>query len=812
MDQILLDIKYAFKRLAAKPFTTAIIILTMAFGIGANTAVFSLMYGVMLEDLPYKESDEIVVLQHRGVKEQRNNMGYSVAEIEDFKGQLNSLDELAEFHSMRFFFLDDNPVVVSTGVVSTNFFDLIGITPIHGRNFIPDDDLLNAEPVVLLTYEFWQRHYGGDSSVVGTVVEMNDKSNRIIGVLPPFPQLPEVVEIYMPTSGCPTRSSERFISNRNSRMMSVFGRLTNDTELVDAQSEVEVVSQRMYGEYPSNYSEKTGFKSDVLSLNEESSRSIEGSLYILLATTLLILVLTSTNVANITLADYSKRTKELAIRAALGADRKTIAQQLVTEAVIMTVAGGLAGLLLAYLSLNALIDFAAQFSHRAAQVEINGPVLLFNLSIAVATGIIVGVAPAMGKEDIIAAMRQGAAHMTAHGGKVVARKALIVGQIAISFILLIAAGLMIRSFMLKQDNDPGFDPANLTAITVPLNWSKYDETAIRSFAADIKAKLSSQPGVNGVTLTSAFPFGNGGGSDRGIIRTLFNDRETQGHPMGERVSFRIIDEDYFNVIKARMLLGRDFDVTDTSDSAPVAVISESYANRFWPNESPIGRQFSVDGGNNWVDIIGVASDVYQSDLDQSEAELTEFYVPISQFPRRNMNIIVDSAQSMSILREQVKKAVREIDPQQPVSRVITLEDAIASTLASSKLISQLLTIFAFLALLITTMGLTGLLAYSVNQRTREIGIRMAIGATASEIQQMVMIQGGKLIVSGILVGVVGSYFIGSLLKVLIYGIPQTDIVTYALVSIILLSVSLLSSYIPARRASMFDPRAALRSN
>ena len=494
MESLIRDFRYGFRRLLSQPGSSLIILLTLAFGIGANTAIFSLVNGVVFRDLPFERGSDIVEIRQQALKAGVENVTASVAEIEDYRQQSSTLENVVEYHFMYFFIEGKAPALVKTGIVSANYFDFLGVSPILGRGLTVDDDKAGAEPVVILSHEFWNSHFGGDESVIGRILEMNGKANRVVGVLPKMPHFPEVNDIYMPTSGCPMRSDPEFINNRSSRMMSMYGRMKPGVGLEQTARDIDLIAQRLQSTHPTIYPEQIGFGTKVLALQDELTKDIRPALYVLLAASLLVLLITCANVVNLTLAQQSKRQKELAVRAALGADRRDLARKLLIESLILAVAGGLGGLLLAFFSLDLLASFASTFTSRANEVSIDGAALAFNLLVSVLTGVVVGLAPVFGKHDIVTGLKEGGAHATLSRQRQAVRKVLIVAQIAVAFMLVTGAGLMIRSFIALQAIDPGFKGENVTALTVPLNWSKYETPdSIRNFVRELKAQLEGTP-------------------------------------------------------------------------------------------------------------------------------------------------------------------------------------------------------------------------------------------------------------------------------------------------------------------------------
>lgn len=808
MEALIRDIRYAFRRLLSQPGSSLIILLTLAFGIGVNTSIFSLVNGVVFRDLPFKRGGDIVEVRQQALKVGVENVSASVPEIQDYREQANSLEGLVEYHFMYFFIGGEAPALVKTGIVSANYFDFLGVAPVLGRGFVASDDKPGAEPVLMLSNEFWNSQFGGDEKVIGRIVEMNGKANRVIGVLPKMPHFPEINDIYMPTSGCPMRSDPAFAATRSSRMMSVYGRLKPGVELGQAASEVGLIAQRMQSSHPTVYPETIGFGAELLSLQDELTKDIRPSLYLLLAASLLLLLITCANVVNLTLAQQSRRQKELAVRAALGAPPRDIARKLLIESMVLALAGGLGGLVLAYFSLDLLTRFASTFTSRASEVSIDSAALAFNLIVSILTGVVVGLVPVFGKQDIVTGLKEGGAHATLSRQRQAVRKILIVVQVAVAFMLVTGAGLMIRSFVTLQAIDPGFRSEGVTAVTVPLNWSKYETLdSVRNFVSEMKVELEGSPEIYGVAFTTAYPFGNGVGTSLGGASLNFDDRP--GGAESTRVNSRAVSGNYFELLGIPLIEGRSISENDDERAPLVVVVNKTMAEKYWPDQSALNKRISPDEGRTWYSVVGVAGDVKGAALDKPVVE--EFYVSYAQSPSQSVNVLIKSQADASRISTLVRDAVSRLDPEQPVTKVITLQQALAETMSSPRMLSQVLSLFSFIALAISMAGVSGLLAYTVSQRTREIGVRMALGAEPGFVRWLVLRQGLTLVVTGLVIGIVASLALGRLMSSLMYGTSSMDLATYIVVSLVVLTVSLAACWLPATRASRLDPSDALRT-
>lgn len=805
MEGLLRDLVHGVRRLAAQPGSSLVILLTLALGTGVNTAIFSLINGMVLRDLPFERGAEIVEIRQRALPVGAQNIGVSVAEIADYRAQNSTLEALVEFHFMYFFIEGAAPALVKTGIVSANYFDFLGVRPLAGRLLVASDDHADAAPVVLLSHAFWRSHYGADPAVVGQTIALNGRSHEVVGVLPPMPQFPEASDIYLPTAGCPTRSSASFASNRGARMMSLYGRTRPGVSLEQAASDIGLIAARFTAAHPETYPAAAGIDATVLSLQDELTRPIRPTLQLLLVASLLVLLVTCSNVVNLTLARHSSREPELALRVALGASRFDIARRLLSESMLLALAGGIGGLLIAHLGLDLLLAFAAGFSLRAGEVALDGHALAFNMGIALLAGLVAGLAP------LLAPKRSGAVldgvRSTPGRRAQAGRRLMIVGQVAIAFVLVIGAGVTLRSLLALQAVDPGFRSADISAVTVPLNWSRYDEPqSIRSFLQGLERELP-LAAEERIAFADGYPFGNGVGIASRQTQILFDDRAADATRL-DQARYRTVSNGFFDLLDIPLQRGRLFGPGDDEAATPVAVISAAMAARHWPDSDPLGRRFSNDGGVSWLTVVGVVGDVRDTALDRPVADA--YYLPYLQAPAQTLNVLVASRADPAAIATRVREAVRRLDPGQPLGKVTTLDAAIADTLATPRLLSQVLGAFSTLTLAIAMVGVSGLLAFTVSQRIREFGIQMALGADPARIRRHVLGQGLGLVSAGMLLGLIVCLVLGALASGLIPAGASTDPATQAGAALLFALIALASCWSPAARASRLDPNVSLR--
>jgi len=814
------DLRYGFRALWKNPAFSIAAVLTLALGIGANTAIFSVVHGVLLQSLPYGGGERLVRLRADSPGANLENTGFSALNLADYRSQTRSFEGLSEYHSMWFVLLGGKePVRVQTGVVSANFFDVLGVKPVLGRTFRTGEDAHGAEAVLVLSYAYWMRGFGGDPKVVGRVFQMNDRPHTVIGILPPIPGYPEENDVYMPVSACPFRSNPRVESNRGIRFFQVFGKLKPGVPLAAARADLATVTNRLQRAYPEAFP-KSEFIVTPVSLIDEMTRQARPTFLILLCTVGLVLLLACANVANLSLARLIRREREMALRSVLGADRKRLARQLLTESTVLGLAGGLVGLVLARAGLQLLVTFATRFTPRASEIRMDATVLVFTLAVSLMTGIALGLIPAVSRrKDLSASLSEGGERSTAGSTRHRIRNLLIVGQVAISFVLLIGAGLMVRTIWNLQRVDPGFQPERVLATRLDLNFTKYNTPdKVLAIHEQLVRRMQSEQGVVSVAISGSFPLNDlSGGPSTGQF-------QVEGIPVpnqdqAPRADFQQVSADYFRTIQVPLLRGRGFEARDrrppglangpnTVVPNAVALINRTMANHFWPGKEAVGRRISFDQGESWVTIVGVVGDVRQYGL--AAAPTDQIYLHDLQFPTLSSTLMVRAVTDPMSMSRIVTDTVHGLDPDQPVDRFRTLEQVRSNSIASPRLTALLLALFAALALVITATGISGVLAFSVSQRFHEFGIRMALGAAPSTVLRMVLRQGMGLVAIGLGIGLAGAFAFSRLLSGLLYGVSSTDPLTFAAVALVLLGVAATACFLPARRATGADPMHALR--
>jgi predicted permease len=823
IETLFQDVRYGIRILRKNPAFSLAAILTLALGIGANTAIFSLVYGVLLRPLPYQNGGDLVVLHQLNTKATAPNIPFSVKELEDYGQQSHTVQSIVEHHTMVFLLSDSNTAErVQAAVVSGNFFDVLGVKPILGRTFIDTDDRMGADPVIVLSYQFWQEHRGGDPAIVGKVFEMNSKPHTVIGVLPPVPQYPSKSDLYITTVQCPFRSSDAFKSNRRSRMMIAFARLKSGVKLNQAQADLSVVANRLETEYPDAYPRQGAYAISAVPLRDDLTHSARTTFLVLLAGAGFVLLIACANVANLMLARLLRLERELAVRAALGASKIRLLRQLLTESILVSVTGGLLGLALAPLALTVLVKFAARYSTRAAEVQIDAPVLLFTLLIAVGTGVVFGLAPAFSSARQAAeALKQGSGRTASGRGRHALRNGLVVAQVAVSFVLLIGAGLMLRSFIKLTEVNPGFRTDHLLTMRLTPNFAKFGPNPSKylTLADSITRRVNAINGIESVSLVSNVPLspsGIAGGPGHNDF-IIFGRPLSQG-AMAPTVDITVADPAYFPTIGQAIVGGRNFTDHDDATVPPVAVINQTMARHGWPSEDPVGQRIAFAfNPDAWITIVGVVSDTREYGL--ANPTNAEIYMPMAQnFPNARTasvgaftgNLIVRTSFDPTAAVPLVRAALHDVDAFMGLDQIGTLEHFQNESVAPPRVTAVLLGIFAGLALLISSSGIAAVMTLSVTERTRELGIRMALGAERAAIVAMVMRQGLALALIGIGVGICGAMALTRLLSTLLYATSPTDVLTFLAVSLFFLAVGAAACTVPARQVTAIDPMIALR--
>jgi putative ABC transport system permease protein len=808
MQTIWQDLRYAARTLGRAPAFTVVAVLTLALGIGANTAIFSVIHGVLLKDLPFANGERVVRVKQPVAVGAIDDAGFSVQEVADLRAKSRSLESIVEYHSMSFNLLRrGEPQRVQTGVVSANYFDALGVRPLVGRTFRPGEDQAGAAPVLVLSYRYWRERLGGDTTIIGKTVEMTDRLHTVIGILPPLPAFPNENDVFMPVSSCPFRMSEFWLTRRTVRALTLFAVARRGVELSAVRSDLRAVASQMHQDHVESYPSGGGFGLDAQSLLEELSGPARQTLVLLLATSAFVLLIACANVANLTLVRLVHRRAELVVRSALGAGTGRLARQLLTESVVVATAGAVLGVGLAAGLLRLLVPYAARFTPRAFEIGLDAPVLLFTLAVSFAVGLASGTLPLVAiTRDLATGLRARGDAAQARGRRGRAERALVIAQVAVSVVLLAAAGLSLRSMIELTRLDAGYKPEQVLSLRVTPSRERYRRPQDRVAVVErLLTAMREQPGVTSVALAGAVPLGEDGRMSHSMVIKGRTAGPDDTPPQSE---MQIVTGEYFNTIGAPLMKGRTFDDRDRLGAEEVAVISRSLAQRYWRDSDPIGAQISPDGGDTWLRVVGVVGDVRDHALDQDPIDV--FYVAFAQTPGGG-NILLRSNVDPAVLAKRATASVHAIDSDMPVDAVRTLLEIRLDSLAPRRVTASLLTLFGMLAVLIAAAGIGGVLAFSVSQRTREIGVRLALGAQRGEVLGLVLRQGGTMVGIGLILGTIGAVWLARFMQGIVFGIGPRDPLTLGAVCLTLAAVGVVASLGPARRATAVDPVIALRN-
>ncbi len=800
LERLAQDLRYGARLLRRSPGFSIVAILTLALGIGANTAIFSVVNAVLLRPLPFKDSVRLVRLWPTNAK-----TGALVSPITsfpdfiDWKSQSHSFEQVEAYVPRSFNITGgDQPVHVSGLRTSAGFLQLVDVRPIFGRTFAAEEIQPGRDHVVLLSEGLWQTHFARDPGVLGKTVKLNDESYTVIGILPAEFRFPpdNPVAIVLPQPPDP---------DRGHGFINVTARLKRGATLAQAQAEMDTIARRLELEYP-KADKNTGVR--VFSLRDSFARNFRPALLVFLSAVGFVLLIACANVANLFLGRTTGRHKELVVRAAMGASRLRLTCQLLTESALLGVAGGVTGLLFAYWGMKGLVTLVeSTFStHALDSASIDANVLGFTLAVSVAVGMLAGLAPAFGASrlDLNDTLKESARGLTGNRRRNRIRGALVVAEIALALVLLIGAGLMLKSFVLLQRVNPGFDSENVLTMNLSIGGLRYAKTSARApFVEELLNRIHQIPGVQSAAVVTDLPLTDNNDSLEISI---------QGRPDPKpkpTVNFNIIGPGYLRTLGIPLLKGRDFSSRDTEATPIVILINQAMARQFWPQADPLGAHISTDG-KHWATIAGVVGDVRQGGL--AAEPQPEAYVSYLQDPYQwpYLSLLVHTSFEPNKLAPSIQSVIWSVDKDLPVSGIATMEQLRSGSIAQPRLTALLLSVFAALAMILASVGIYGVMAYSVTQRTHEMGLRMALGAHITDVLKLVVGQGMLLVAIGVGVGLAGAFALTRVLEKFLWGVRPTDPATFIAVSLLLAAVALLASYLPARRATKVDPMVALR--
>ena len=796
--------------LLKQPGFTLIAVITLALGIGANTTIFSVVNAVLLRPLPYQNPEQLALIWGKLPAAVSGNVGASAPEFADYRDQNLVFSSVAAYTSSSFNLsgVGEPERIVGT-LVSASLFPLLDVQPALGRAFLNEEDRPGHDRVVILSHGLWRRRFAGDSAVIGRSVTLDGQSHTIIGVAPAGFRFPDdETEIWKPIAFTAEDLSE---NERGSHYLSVIARMKPGVTIAQAQADMAALAQRMQQQHPMNYEADSGWGTTVVSLREETVGDARLALLSLFGAVGCVLLIGCANVANLLLARASTRRREIAIRSALGGRPWRIIRQLLTESLLLALVGGVLGTLIAVWGVEAVAELSASSLPRVNEINIDGRVIGFMLAITLATGLLFGLAPAWqsAKPDLNESLKEGGGKGAGSGGRHRLRGLLVVGEIAIALVLLVGAGLMVKSLYRLQRVEPGFNPSHALTMRLALPDSKYSETKRqRDFYERLLNRIVALPGVKAAGAINYLPL-SGTGNQRSFL--------IEGKPEPKlNVGFRMVSPDYFRAMGIQLRAGRLIDDRDRENAPRVAIVNETFARVFLGDEDPLGKRIklgSAQGPFPWVTITGVVGDVKHGGLDSETRP--EMYVPYLQPLLSGWNVppmflVVRSESELSSLISAVRGVVKELDRDQPVYGVASMDQLLYRSTAPRRFNMTLLAVFAALALALAGVGVYGVMAYAVTERTREIGIRMALGAQASDALKLVISQGMRLTLVGVALGLMGAFALTRLMKSLLFDVKPTDPMTFIALALLLTFVALLACWIPARRATKVDPMIALR--
>lgn len=813
MDALRHDLRFALRSFLRNPAFSTITVLTLALGIGATTSIFSVIYGVLLRPLPYPEAERIVRVWQ--LDKDGNRMDVSDPNFADWQTQTRSFTALAQVQGPGPASVsgDVEPVRVPAAVVSRDFFRVLGVQPVAGRGFAPEEQQQGAAPTVLVSHRFWQQHLGGTPDFATKTLIFNGRVHRVIGVLPQSLDFPAGVDLFMP------RELEQRLPSRTAHNWAVIGRLRDGTPLAQAQADISAISKRL----KTQYGDDTWMvDASLVPLHEQIVGRVRPALLVLLGASAFLLLIACANVGNLLLARAAIRQRELAVRLAMGAGRRRLVQQFLAEALVLALVAGAVGVLVALGGVRLLVALEPASVPRLGEVSVNWTALLFAVATALATAVALGLVTALrgaGEADLRGSLAQSQRGLATSGGYV--RGGLAVAQVALTLVLLVGAGLLGRSFLRLIAVNPGYRTAGAVVLDLSTPWPETEADAARQrrFYDDLMTRLRGIPGVTNVGGVSVFPLRGGGSNgvfivmartdekiDYAQLATLMKDPERSGF-----ADFRVASEGYFRAMGIPLVRGRLFDDRDGPDAPHAAVISQSLAEQEWPNSDPIGRiiQFgNMDGDLRPFTIVGIVGDIRERGLDAEPRPM--FYGSSRQRSVSSFTVVMQGSGDPTNVIPPARRVLRELAPSLP-PRFRTLEDVVAVSMTQRRFSLALLGAFGAAALLLATMGVYSVIAYLVAQREHEIGIRVALGAQRGDVVSLVVRHGAVLTLIGVAVGVGASLWLTRLLDGLLYGVTSTDPVAFAAVVALLLGVALVASYLPARRATRVDPMNVLRN-
>ena len=810
METLFKDVRHGIRSLLKHPGFTTIAVVTLALGIGANTAIFSVINAVLLRPLPYHEPDRLVTIWEEMPQRGMYEIPVSFANLRDWVDQTKTLDQISSytFTNLNLSGVGE-PARLGAVRSSANLFSLVGAAPLLGRLFLPEEDKEGANRVVILGHALWQSRFGSDSAIIGRSLTLDNQKHTVVGVMPSGFQFPvgfgylgkvlnDPIDLYVPLAATGKELGRGHYS------FFAMGRLKPGITIDQARAEMTTIEGRLEQQYPDT---NTGIGIKLVPTQEQTVKAIRPALLVLLGAVAFLLLIACANIANLMLARGASRQKELAIRAALGASRLRVVRLLLSESLMLSLAGGCLGLLLAVWGTNALVALAPDNIPRLNEVGVDARVFGFTLAVSLVTGIVFGLVPALhaAKPDLNEALKEGLRGSMGSASGKRTRSVLVVVEVALSLVLIIGAGLMIKSFLRLQQMNIGFNPDHVLAVSVSLPSSRYPEDRQQvAFFQEALERLQSLPGIQSAGATTGLPL---------TLDIHGSDFRIEGHPEPEAgkemiINTRSVSPGYFRTLGISLIKGRDFSDRDKSEAPAAAIINDELARIYFPGEDPIGKRISFDDRQSWISIVGIIGDVKQLGLDSSAKP--EVYFPYLQVVAPEMSLVIRTSSNPLSLAAALKSQIQVIDKDLPIDDAKTMQQLLAESSSGRRFNMLLLSVFAAVALVLAIVGIYGVMSYTVARRTHEIGIRVAVGAQPLDVFRMVIGQGMKLAIIGVACGLVGAFGLTRLMTTMLFGVEPTDPATFVSIAVLLTGVTLVACYIPARRATKVDPLVALR--
>jgi predicted permease len=809
------DLRFAVRSLSrARGFTLAVV-LTLGLGIGANTAIFSVVRGVLLRPLPHRDGDRLVYLRQSINGPGGENILFSVPEILDFRTGARTLGGIAEYSQMAYTLQGESDAVrINVGLVTGNFFQVMGLSPILGRLLTNGDDGTNVPPVMVLTHEFWKKRFGGDSSIIGKSVRVDGKAVTVVGVVQPAPYFPNRMDALLNMVISEHHTSALMVQGRTHRMTEMIARLAPGATVEQARSEVATIRARIQADHPDAYDPGSGFHVTVTPFREVLGERARLTLWLLMGAAAFVLIISCANVANLTLMRGVRREHELVVRAALGAGVARLRRLLLVENLVLAFLGALLGLVLAKGGIRLLISLAERYSPRASEIRLDGMVLGFTLLLTFAVALILAFAPRLAREGSLGTWLASGVNRASGGlRRQRLQRSLVVAQIAVSVMLLTGAGLLTRTMVQLSDVDSGLKSEDVLTMEVPLTSTGRSDADLKALYDRMRLEVGAIPGVSEVGVGSVMPLRTSGGFQL--------DLKAEGRPLaaGEpmpRAEYRTASPEYFRAAGIPLLRGREFESTDREGAALVVILNRTLADKLFPDRDPIGQRVAWTGDvlrfipvtGNWRTVVGVVGDTKDGGLDAEPRPV--LFQPFAQERAFAGGLVIRAGSVLPALAQAATRLVRSITPQDPIENVLTVAQIRDQSVAPRRLNAALVSSFGILAVIIAAVGIAGVLAFSVNARTSEIGIRMSLGADSGMVQRMVLAEGGVLLGLGLLLGLGGALFATRLIRGLLFGVAPNDPVTLVGVALLMAVIGLGACWVPARRAASIDPAVAIR--